>query len=133
MIASTGFARFLRFSIVGVIGFVVDAGLVLALVSLAHWGPLWARTVSLPVAVFATFWLNRHLTFQQSRDAQFWPSLARYTVVSAGGASVNFLVYTTLVLSFEVSKTWLILPLAVASVLALAVNYLGSKHFAFRA
>ncbi|MCY7369489.1 MAG: GtrA family protein [Polaromonas sp.] len=130
--ASAGVSRFVRFSLVGVVGFVVDAGLVQVLVSMAGWGPLWARAVALPAAVFATFLLNRHVTFSGSRGSALWPALLRYAAVSAGGASVNFLVYSALVLGFSVADAWLVLPLAVASGLALAVNYLGSKHFAFR-
>jgi putative flippase GtrA len=117
---------FLRFGMVGVIGFAVDAG-VLALLLLAGWDPVAARAVAIPVAVFATWALNRSFTFPEAQQGPALASLVRYAGVSATGAAVNFAVYTALV--------FLAVPplaaLAVASIVAMAVNYLGSKHFAF--
>jgi putative flippase GtrA len=123
--------NFLRFGLVGVIGFVVDAGVLQALVSLAGWGPVEARGISVPVAVFATWLLNRSITFRRY-DGPAWRSLARYAAVSAAGAAVNFVVYTLLVLASAVMAARPLAPLAIASIVALVVNYLGSKHFAFR-
>ncbi len=124
---------FLRFGLVGIVGFVVDAGVLLALVSLAGWGPISARLVAVPTAVFATWLLNRSFTFPEAQGGPAWPSLARYAAVSAAGAGVNFVVYTSLVLASSFLAAYPLLPLGVASVVAMVVNYLGSKHFAFRA
>jgi putative flippase GtrA len=121
---------FLRFGLVGVLGFVVDAGVMQALVSLAGWGPVQARAISIPVAVFATWALNRTITFRD-RDAPAMRSLARYIAVSAAGAAVNFVVYTGLVLSSHAMAATPMAALAIASIVALVVNFLGSKHFAF--
>jgi putative flippase GtrA len=125
------FQNFLRFGLVGVIGFVVDAGVLQALVTLAGWGPVESRAVSVPVAVFATWLLNRSITFRQYGGSAL-RSLARYVAVSAAGASINFLVYTFLVLASAAMATRPLVPLAIASIVALIFNYLGSKHFAFR-
>jgi putative flippase GtrA len=127
---AAGASQFLRFAVVGVVGFVVDAGVLQALISLAGWGPIEARAVAIPVAVFATWLLNRTITF--AHDGPALPSLARYAAVSAAGASVNFAVYTVLVFASQAMAARPILPLAIASIVALVVNYLGSKHFAFR-
>lgn len=125
-------SRFLQFGLVGVVGFAVDAGVLQFLVAGLGWGPVAARVVSIPVAVLATWLLNRNITFSETRDTPAYKSLLRYAAVSAAGASVNFLIYTALVLSFAVMAQQPVLPLAIASVAALAVNYLGSKYFAFR-
>ncbi|CAN5170372.1 hypothetical protein BH10PSE16_BH10PSE16_06820 [soil metagenome] len=125
-------SSFLRFGLVGTVGFLVDAGLLHALVSLAGWGPIHARIVSFPVAVMATWLLNRNFTFDQASKGNAGRSLARYVAVSLGGASVNFFIYTALVLSVASMAARPIEPLAIASIAALAFNYLGSKHFAFR-
>lgn len=124
--------RFLRFALVGVAGFVVDAGVLQALVSLAHWGPIEARAVAIPTAVFATWLLNRTVTFPESTGGPALRSLLRYAAVSAAGAGVNFLVYTALVFASPTMAAAPVIPLGIASIVALAVNYLGSKHFAFR-
>ena len=125
-------SRFLRFALVGVVGFVVDAGVLQALISLAGWGPIAARAVAIPVAVFATWLLNRTITFPDSHGGPVLASMARYAAVSAVGASVNFIVYSALVFASQAMAALPIVPLAIASIVALIVNYLGSKHFAFR-
>ena len=119
---------FLRFGVVGAIGFMVDAG-VLQLLLLAGWNPVAARTVAIPVAVLATWALNRTFTFPEAQQGPALASLLRYAGVSATGAAVNFSVYTALV----VLGMHPLAALALASIVAMAVNYLGSKHFAFRA
>lgn len=124
--------RFLRFSSVGVVGFAVDAGVLQALVSLAHWGPIAARCVAIPVAVCATWLLNRTVTFPESVGGPAIASLLRYATVSAAGAGVNFTVYALLVFALPVMAARPVVPLGVASIVALMVNYLGSKYFAFR-
>lgn len=120
----------LRFSMVGVVGFAVDGGVLQALVSLGGADPVLARAVSLPLAVWATWFLNRRFTFEGSGGAL--ASFLRYVVVSLGGAGVNLCTYTALVLSSSAMAARPLWPLAVASIVALVFNYLGSKHFAFR-
>ena len=124
--------RFFRFAGVGVAGFVVDAGVLQALISLAHWGPIEARAVAIPVAVCATWLLNRTVTFPESTGGPALRSLLRYAAVSAAGAGVNFIVYTVLVFASQAMASLPVIPLGIASIVALVVNYLGSKHFAFR-
>jgi putative flippase GtrA len=123
---------FVRFGMVGVVGFVVDAGVLQALVSMAGWGPIAARAVAVPTAVFATWLLNRSFTFPEAQGGPAWPSLMRYAAVSALGASVNFVAYTSLVMASSFMAARPLVPLAIGSVIAMIVNYLGSKHFAFK-
>lgn len=118
---------FLRFALVGAIGFIVDAGVLQGLILLG-WEPVGARAVAIPVAVLATWSLNRSFTFPEAQQGPALASLARYAGVSATGAGLNFAVYALLVLG----GLHPLVSLALASVVALAVNYLGSKHFAFR-
>jgi putative flippase GtrA len=121
---------FIRFGMVGTVGFIVDGGVLQLLVSWAGWGPITARLVSFPAAVLATWLLNRSITFRD--EGPVLRSLGRYVVVSLGGAAVNFLVYTALILASPAMAALPIIPLAIASIIALAFNFLGSKHFAFR-
>lgn len=125
-----GLPSFIRFSLVGTVGFLVDGGVLQLLVSWAGWGPIEARLVSFPSAVLATWLLNRSITFRS--EGSIRRSLMRYVAVSLGGAAVNFLVYTVLILSSAAMASLPIIPLGIASVIALAFNFLGSKHFAFR-
>lgn len=123
--------RFLRFVLVGAVGFVVDAGVLQALISLAGWGPVEARAVAIPTAVFATWRLNRSITFPEAHGGPVVSSLLRYAAVSAAGAAVNFIVFSILVFTSQAMAAVPLVPLAIASIVALTVNYLGSRHFAF--
>lgn len=120
-----------RFSLVGGVGFVVDGGLLQWLVAGFGWGPIAARAVSFPAAVLATWWLHRGFTFPDPGTGLL-RSLGRYLAVSLLGTGVNFGLYTALVLSSAAMAARPIVPFAIASIAALAFNYLGSKHFAFR-
>jgi putative flippase GtrA len=123
---------FMRFGVVGALGFVVDAG-VLQLLLMLGWGPVGARAVAIPVAVLATWALNRRFTFPEAQAGPALASLLRYAGVSAVGAAVNFIVYTALVLASATVAAHPMAALAVGSIAAMLVNYLGSRHFAFRA
>ncbi|WP_167772868.1 GtrA family protein [Ramlibacter humi] len=122
----------LRFGLVGGAGFLVDGGL-LQLLVWAGWGPITARLVSFPAAVLATWWLNREITFRGQDHGSLLGSLARYVAVSLVGTSINFGIYTSCVLASSAMATQPLVPFAIASIVAMAFNYLGSKHFAFRA
>jgi putative flippase GtrA len=58
--------RFLRFAMVGGAGFLIDAGLLFVLHHRAGLDPFLARSISLPVAAFSTWRLNRRVTFMGS-------------------------------------------------------------------
>ena len=123
---------FLRFSVVGVVGFTVDGGTLQALIKLADWGPVEARAVAVPIAVLATWMLNRYVTFRDVGNVPAFRSLARYATVSGVGAAVNFSVYGCLVFGSSAMAAEPLVPLAMASIAALIFNFLGSTHFAFR-
>src|SRR5689334_11595288 len=55
-----GATRPLKFIVAGTLGFAVDAAVLTALVTSAHWLPLRARLVSFLLAVSATWLINRY-------------------------------------------------------------------------
>ena len=128
-------SRFLRFAIVGTLGFVVDAG-VLALVLQSGLAGFHAgRCLSFLAAASFTWALNRRFTFADraasrgSRGAQW----ARYVAAMSAGAAVNYAVYA-LVLAWA-GYTALIAPFAVAagSIAGLGVNFSAARWFVFAA
>eukprot|EP01038_Epipyxis_sp_PR26KG_P016588 gene16588-22652_t len=87
--ASSTSARIFRFVVVGGLAFVLDAGLVLALVHLGL-DVYLSRALSLIVVVLFTFVLNRQATFA----ATGWPSLQEvvaYVAASLIGLLINYL------------------------------------------
>ncbi|MFP5076718.1 GtrA family protein [Rhizobium sp. YIM 134829] len=120
-------SRVLRFLLVGGVGFLVDAGVLLVLIT-AGLGPLPARLAAILVALTVTWLLNRSLTFGPSTR-----SLAaeggRYGGVGLATSAVSFAVYSALLLLMP----WLppILALAVGSAAAMALSYLGYSRLVF--
>ncbi len=121
-----------RFIVVGAIGFVVDGGILTLLHSLYDFSLLHARLVSFAAAVTATWYLNRQHTFRASKDAQAIHEWGRYAVVNSIGALLNLGLFLWLVYQFSVLAAWPIVPLAMASAVALVVNFFASRHLAFR-
>ena len=84
--------QILRFTIVGGLGFVVDAGILKTLVHFqAHQAA--ARVASLAAAVTFTWWANRTLTFEPGRGPS-WREFGAYVLSSLIGLAINYAVYS---------------------------------------
>jgi len=83
--------QFIKFGIVGVIGFVVDAGVLTLCMQSFGMGPYEGRGVSFLIAVTTTWLCNRLFTFRghESGDtlARQW---AKFAVVGCGGFALNY-------------------------------------------
>jgi putative flippase GtrA len=128
-------SRFLRFAIVGTLGFVVDAG-VLALVLQSGLAGFHAgRCLSFLAAASFTWALNRRFTFADGAASHGGGGAqwARYVGAMSAGAAVNYAVYA-LVLAWA-GYTALIAPFAVAagSIAGLGVNFSAARWFVFAA
>ncbi|MEM7123603.1 MAG: GtrA family protein [Pseudomonadota bacterium] len=124
--------QFLRFCLVGGIGFVVDAGSLWLLIDYGGMGLLSGRVVSYLIAATVTWALHRHFTFPHGRNSPKGRQWVRFVVVNAVGAGINYGVYALLVLNIAAFAQWPVLAVAAGSVVALAFNFLASRHFVFR-
>ena len=127
-----GTGQFLRFCVVGGVGFGVDAAVLLLLVGAVGLNPMAARFASFGCAVFATFELNRRWAFAGATPQPYIQRLAAYLGVQGVGFLFNFGVYTATYLLLPAPFNAPILSLAYASVLALLVNFAGSHFIVFR-
>jgi len=121
--------HFVRFLIVGGVGFAIEATLLTYFATLPYVGAVKGRAISLPVAVLATWWLNRTLTFQ-SRNNPHRESLL-YFLVQMLGAATNFGVFIVLVSAFPTLRSIPVVPLFIASIFGLIVNFGLSKKYVF--
>ncbi len=116
------------FGAVGMMGFLVNAGMVEAL---AHkFGPGWAQLPAFPVAASVTWWLNRRFTFGASRDS--WHlEWVRYMASNLMGWIANNGVYF-LMISFNPfayhHPAWAV---AAGSLAGMVFNFMLSKRFVF--
>jgi putative flippase GtrA len=123
--------QILRFGVVGVVGYVVDTGVLLLLVQRASMAPLSARITSFIVAASATFVLNHRFTFRMSDK----PSLQRwafYLATTAVGALINIGTYQAWIVHNGTESLQLAIGTAAGSLAAMAVNYVVSSTLVFR-
>lgn len=89
--------RFIKFAIVGGIGFLIDTGtlslLVFALRLEGDTQRLLAKTVSFTLAVISNFIWNRHWTYPESRSKPIQKQLVQFFVLNLIGLGINLLVF----------------------------------------
>ena len=122
----------LFFAISGVLGFVVDAGIVQFLVR--EWGsnPYEARIVSFLCAATTTWAFNRKITFAGKGGGSKRRQLVRYLIAMAGGFAFNYGAYAACVAAFPLVREWPAIGVAAGSIAGAVVNFLSSKYWIFR-
>lgn len=123
--------RIVRFGLVGIAGFVVDAGLLYLLVD---WiGPFWGRVFSFLSAAVTTWLLNRSFTFADRRSSlSLWRELTRYLFAMFAGGVVNFAAYSLVILNAGDKGFWPVLSVASGSVAGMGVNLALARFAIFR-
>jgi putative flippase GtrA len=121
--------QFLRFCVVGVLGFFIDAGMTLAVTQFLHAGPMPGRVVAFIVAASLTWYLNRQYTFRSTAGNGSW---APYLVLTALGALINIGVYRSWVQAAGTAPTQLVIGVALGSVAALTLNFIVSRYVVFQ-
>ncbi len=125
--------RFLKFMVVGTIGFVVDFGILNLLVLLAGFEVLVANTISFTLAVVSNFTWNRLWTYPDSRSRPAQSQLAQFALVNVLGLGINTLVlwalrptFTTLVgrLGYNLAK-------AIATIVVLFWNFFVNRYWTY--
>ncbi len=111
-----------RFGIVGTLGFLIDIGILTVLVHEAGWSPYAARAVAMAVAVTCTWWLHRHWTFTSGRRRSLLPQSLIYGTIQLVGLSVNYGVFSLLVLTGGLWRTFPALAATVGSLCTMGVS-----------
>jgi putative flippase GtrA len=123
--------QFLRFGIVGVAGFGVDASVLAAALTMGS-GVYWGRALSYVAAATCTWALNRHWTFRDRTSGRV-SQWARFLAVNALGGAMNYGVYALLVRhTGDRSVAFPVFAAAVGSLCGLAFNFMLSKRLVFR-
>lgn len=124
------------FVAIGVLGYVVDAGVTFMLARSLGVDPYLARFPAFAIATVLNFALNRKLTFAHS-TAPLLESFVRYVMVCAAGLAINYAVYaacivTASLIGLLVTPAFLPLFVACGSGVAMFVTFFGFRVFAFR-
>lgn len=122
--------KLVRFAIAGGIGFLVDAGILTALLALTPLGPYIARLIAITLAMAATWAFNRNFTFDRS-GRSLAAEGCRYGSVGVTAALVNYGLYSALLLSLPALQP--LAALIVASFASMVFSFFGYSRFVFRA
>lgn len=127
-----GLIQFLKFGIVGGIGFLVDTGVLYTCMYLLGMGPYSGRVVSFIVAASTTWICNRLFTFKghESDDAAHvqW---AKFVVVSMGGFVFNYGAYALLIATIPLVHEHPVIGVAAGSIAGMFFNFFVSKKVVF--
>jgi putative flippase GtrA len=124
--------QFIRFTLVGGIGFVVDAGLLrlLLVLGLGYYG---GRVVSFLAAATTTWLLNRSFTFRRESSAVGHPAgeWVAYLGVMVIGGAVNYGTYAAAIELSELVRRHPELGVALGSLAGLCINFWSAKLMIF--
>ncbi len=126
-------AQFLRFGVVGTIGFLIDYATLMAAVALGA-GPYGGRVLSYIVAASAVFALNRAWTFRDRRGgAALRTQWGLYLLLNLVGFAANYGTYAAITAWTELGARHLVLGVAAGSLAGMFINFTLSRQLVFRA
>ena len=123
---------FLRFSIVGTIGFVIDATVLYLLHLGMGLGLYRARVGSFLVAASVNWLLNRVFTFRDARRDSHGRQWLSFVAVCSLGAIANYGAYALVIACGPESVLLPGFAVAAGSIAGLAFNYTLSRRFVFK-
>lgn len=123
--------EFLRFGVVGTIGFLVDSGVLYGMIWLGA-GLYLGRAVSYVAAATATWALNRAWTFRGRGGGPVHRQWALFVAVNLVGFALNYGTYAVLVATVPVVVAHPVLGVAAGSVAGMFTNFALSRRVVFR-
>lgn len=124
--------QFVWFTLVGLLGLAVDAGLFLWLTESHLWSVTLARTGSASCSIATTWVLNRTLTFAEHRSARRGVEFARYALVQVGGLVVNIGVFAACLWLMPALRQTPIVALFFGCAAGFAFNFTAIRTLVFR-
>jgi putative flippase GtrA len=130
--ATVGRSELLRFTIVGGVGFLVDASILTLLVQVIGLDPYSSRVVSFLAAASTTWWFNRVFTFPGHAPRPIARQWLSFLLVSIGGAVINYGVYVATLQLWPLARSWPALGAAFGALAGMGFNFPASKLLIFR-
>ena len=126
-------SEFILFSLVGVGGFCVDAGMLYVCSFVLNLDPYVGRLISYLSAATTTWHLNRRFTFPHATAATLphrqW---AKFVASNAIGGIINYGVYAAIIANVSHTPAALMLAVAAGSLSGLVFNFFVSKLYVFK-
>jgi putative flippase GtrA len=125
--------QFIRFGIVGTVGFLVDAGLlrILLMAGLGYYG---GRAISFLAAATVTWALNRSFTFRRETGAPRGNRAAEwlaYLGLMLIGGGANYGAYALAIETWDLVRRHPEIGVALGSIAGMTINYWSAKTMIF--
>ena len=114
------------FSIIGILGFIVDVAVLDTVVHYLKTDPYLGRLISFFAAATTTWWLNRTLTFRR-KDKHTFGEWIGYVSLMMVGALANFTIYSIIVWSAGSTYTILLTAVAAGSVSGMCIHFISAR------
>jgi putative flippase GtrA len=124
--------QFVRFALVGAIGFAIDVGVLYLALALFRGGPYAGRVISYLSAATCTWYLHRRITFRNRPSQAIGREWLKFVAFNGVGGLLNYATYAAFLHYVASSGVGPAIGVALGSVAALAVNYTLSRHVVFR-
>ncbi len=121
-------SRLLKFLIVGGVGFVTDAGVLMLLLGFSGADPFTARLIAIAITLQVTWALNRRFTFEKSSRHAAVENM-RYSGVGIATSLFNYLIYSGLIVF--VPSIPPVAALTIGSACATVFSYTGYAKLVF--
>lgn len=115
--------QFIKFSVVGSIGFIIDASILLLLINILDVNIVFSRLISFLVAVFITWILNRNFTFFKKEESKKKKEYSLYLIIQTVGAMLNYFIFIFLIQYNNFFEDYLIISLAISSIITMFFNF----------
>ena len=112
-------------------GFCVDAATLYAAIYLLQTGPYFGRVVSYFAAATSTWYLNRMVTFPDSRGAHKGKEWLKFIAYNCLGGLVNYACYACYLHYSSASLAAPMVGVALGACAGLIVNYTLVRHLVF--
>ena len=122
--------QFLRFGVIGTLGFVWDTIVVYAT---APWVGLYAAgVISYVIAGSINWLLNRIWTYRHIPHGAMHRQVMMFLLVNSAGFAINRGLYFTLIATQPVCRAYPVIAIAAGGVCAMFVNFFLSRRLVFK-
>jgi len=137
MIKPTGAQRaliiqFLKFGVIGVIGFAVDYGFFHVGLDVLGFGRYWSALFSFPFAVTITWLGNRQFTFRGQHKGRASAQWVKFFMTCAVGLVLNRGTYSLMITAFPLVYRYPVLGLLGGTAAGMFFNFFAARRLVFR-
>lgn len=123
--------QFFRFALAGCAGFLVDAGVLYLMLGLGT-GAYFGRLISFLCAAFATWQINRRITFERVTSKSVLREWHEYLMAMAVGGLCNYGVYALTLAMLPKQAGSPLVAVAAGSIAGMFINFASAKLWVFR-